>query len=737
MVAAHVARYTADMANDPVDLALGLDDPPPIDETKAVALVRDAIAHLVEDQLFFASMLMGMKLVTGKEAARMVPTACVFIASGLRFGLAVNPLFFETLTMRQRMGVLEHEMLHLVYYHLSRMPEFPHKRRFNIAADMVINQVIDEDKYWIDPAPILPGLIPELNLPDNQTVDFYYKALEPGERPAEQPKFPPQGPTGDTQVHTPSGPKAIKDIQIGDRVIVWNFNSNQRFVRFVRQLQSDDNPIAPLMSINDDLAALTCSPLATFAAPKGGPPFRSDPNPAIAFKRPHTLLAFDPNTGQLAPVPVQYDPANVMVTPPGLIIDEDTLITDIFPNAPVQKTYGLLLDGLEANFFAGPHGILFVAQVSPDAGGEGGEGGGGEGEGDGEEQPFRVGDKVIITQGPRKGEEGVVTYASDPDVNGVQDLEVDPLPSAGGSYTPMKLLHAMSGSDLNSNMVRRQGKGKGKGKGGGERGEGEESEGGEPGEGRGHGGLRWKRPPVTPDDHSRWGETDEDGRNTPSHITEHMIDELIEEARENAQKTGHWGKLPGHFQDLVDERLQPKINWRHELKKFTGRVIKVGSRRTRKKPDRRFSWDQPGRKPRRAADLIVVVDTSMSVGEAEMTQFRAEIDAMLPANVVVMDVDTQIHRIYKWNLHEETWKPEGRGGTSFQPPFTAITDGTHPLDENNLLARPPGGIIYLTDGEAAHPTFELDIPVLWVYTQRNYVGSQPFGEAIFLDITAK
>lgn len=58
------------------------------------------------------------------------------------------------------------------------------------------------------------------------------------------------------------------------------------------------------------------------------------------------------------------------------------------------------------------------AEQEPPKGG-GGSGGGGEGEG---ESVFKVGDEVI---NPETGEWGVVTKASDPDANGIQEIEFD------------------------------------------------------------------------------------------------------------------------------------------------------------------------------------------------------------------------------------------------------------------------------------------------------------------------
>jgi len=56
--------------------------------------------------------------------------------------------------------------------------------------------------------------------------------------------------------------------------------------------------------------------------------------------------------------------------------------------------------------------------------------------------------------------------------------------------------------------------------------------------------------------------------------------------------------------------LNPKICWKKELRRFIGDRIKVTTQFSRKRPNRRFRYDFPGRKPKRNALLLVAVDTS-------------------------------------------------------------------------------------------------------------------------------
>jgi predicted metal-dependent peptidase len=93
--------------------------------------------------------------------------------------LLVNPGFFmDELTTNERVAVIKHEALHLVFRHLYRkLPRGGEPRLFNIAADLVVNQ-------HIAPWPVPKNaatlkLFPDLDLKPDQSLDWYYARLAP------------------------------------------------------------------------------------------------------------------------------------------------------------------------------------------------------------------------------------------------------------------------------------------------------------------------------------------------------------------------------------------------------------------------------------------------------------------------------------------------------------------------------------------------------------------------------
>jgi predicted metal-dependent peptidase len=59
--------------------------------------------------------------------------------------LLINPDFFDRLTLASKIFALEHETIHLGFYHLTRMAG-KEKKRFNIAADCVVNTILQQFK---------------------------------------------------------------------------------------------------------------------------------------------------------------------------------------------------------------------------------------------------------------------------------------------------------------------------------------------------------------------------------------------------------------------------------------------------------------------------------------------------------------------------------------------------------------------------------------------------------------
>ena len=140
--------------------------------TNAAAEVERAVISLLRKEPFYAHLLTSLKRIYGTE----VPTAAVS-ATGAGVTLWVNPRFFcKEVNAIERVAVLKHEMLHLLFKHpwrdASNMPD-PELR--NIAADLVVNQFVAP---WKLPEGCIElSTFPDAGLEPDQTMDWYYNKL--------------------------------------------------------------------------------------------------------------------------------------------------------------------------------------------------------------------------------------------------------------------------------------------------------------------------------------------------------------------------------------------------------------------------------------------------------------------------------------------------------------------------------------------------------------------------------
>lgn len=140
----------------------------------------DAISRagftLLLNEPFYAHLLAGMP----REISERVETAAVGW-DGSQVHLVVNTRFFSTLASdAERVAVLKHELLHVVFRHLFRGVGRDRELE-NIAADLVVNQLVAP---WPLPANVVTlDSFPDLKLEPNRSLDYYYDRLAALRRP--------------------------------------------------------------------------------------------------------------------------------------------------------------------------------------------------------------------------------------------------------------------------------------------------------------------------------------------------------------------------------------------------------------------------------------------------------------------------------------------------------------------------------------------------------------------------
>ena len=133
-----------------------------------------------------------------------------------------------------------------------------------------------------------------------------------------------------------------------------------------------------------------------------------------------------------------------------------------------------------------------------------------------------------------------------------------------------------------------------------------------------------------------------------------------------------------------------------------------------------------GRRGKRCGDIVFVLDSSGSIGEATYSRFldagRQCLDELEPENIHILSVSHMVCDAV--TLQAGDTVPDslkGGGGTRFQPAFNWVQDN---VDDPDVL-------VYLTDGYAGDRlTIQpVDYPVLWLSTGC-CIGDYPFGEVM-------
>ena len=193
-----------------------------------------------------------------------------------------------------------------------------------------------------------------------------------------------------------------------------------------------------------------------------------------------------------------------------------------------------------------------------------------------------------------------------------------------------------------------------------------------------------------------------------------------------AQQAAQAGKLSQTLARMVDNMLQPQLPWRMLL----ARYMKVAARDD-------YSFQRPSRREGEAImpslssnmiDVIVVLDTSGSIGDKELGEFLSEVDVLksqLRARITLHACDDHLCENGPWIF--EAWEAltlpknlTGGGGTSFKPPFEWI--------EKAQLH--PDLVVYFTDGEGDFPRREPFCPVIWLVKGK---ARTPWGQRVQLN----
>jgi predicted metal-dependent peptidase len=182
------------------------------------------------------------------------------------------------------------------------------------------------------------------------------------------------------------------------------------------------------------------------------------------------------------------------------------------------------------------------------------------------------------------------------------------------------------------------------------------------------------------------------------------------------------GDLPEALLREINKILNAELDWRWVLWNF---VVRTPS--DFEGFDRRFMHQglYLDKLESDRLNVMVAVDTSGSIKEAELTRFVSELVAITSAyhviNVIFYYVDAEIYGPYELEVGMKTSTPRGGGGTDFSVFYDKVV--------NNYDANELDVIVYFTDGYGHFPQEVPSIETLWVVTSGGLETEHfPFGQ---------
>jgi len=229
---------------------------------------------------------------------------------------------------------------------------------------------------------------------------------------------------------------------------------------------------------------------------------------------------------------------------------------------------------------------------------------------------------------------------------------------------------------------------------------------------------------------------DWEGAQELTEVEENELQREIDAAlREGAMLAG---RMKGNVSREIDDLLHPKVDWREALRDFIKLATKGGDQSTWRRPNRRYlgvDIVMPSAESRKAEMFVLGIDTSGSIGHAELAQFLGEVksicEEVAPETIELLYWDSHVasrETYHGADLEKliETTKPRGGGGTS---------PGCVPayMQEQRIS---PQCVIMLTDGyfgsDGCGNWAGVEAPVLWcVKGKRDFVPT--VGQTVYVE----
>lgn len=234
------------------------------------------------------------------------------------------------------------------------------------------------------------------------------------------------------------------------------------------------------------------------------------------------------------------------------------------------------------------------------------------------------------------------------------------------------------------------------------------------------------------DDHD-WGDAQKMTEEEKQQLAKE-IDQAIRQGQIAHQKVA--GKGAGGMDRLLQDLLEPKVNWREVLREYVKTMCRAKDTSSWRRVNRRFlslGAYMPSLIGERVGRLVIAIDTSGSIGDKELAEFLSEVKGIAEevnpsaVDLIYWDSSVASHEEYDEstvaNIVTST-RPKGGGGTS----PSCVSEY---LKEKKIE---PECIIILTDGYVGGDWgSEWTAPTLWCIVNGPDGEVAPNGKTIHIE----
>ena len=186
--------------------------------------------------------------------------------------------------------------------------------------------------------------------------------------------------------------------------------------------------------------------------------------------------------------------------------------------------------------------------------------------------------------------------------------------------------------------------------------------------------------------------------------------QIDHQIRNIAESNRNQGFIPSELKDYIYNLFEitpPSYDWKAYFRRFFSSGIKVYTKKTRRKLNKRFI-ENPALKIKTKQNILLGIDTSGSVSEQDLIEFFNEIHHMHKSgvNITIAEGDADIHNVYEYKGKTPEFV-SGRGGTNMNP-FIEY------FNQNKQYTN----LIILTDGFIGGNTVKTFKPTLMVLCSR-------------------